>query len=294
MTGRLADPTPERDGSDAASWEDRPWWPAVPGGAPVLSVEGFEGPLDWLLELVRARRINLARLSIGALVDAFSTALAAAMAVADRPPLTLARWGDWLVMAADLALLRSRLLLPDDTAGATQAETAAEALRTRLLSRVAMGAAADWLERRDQLGRDVFRPGQALGDQAVRAGRVGDITALLRACLVTICLPADAAERYRVPSPPPWSAADAAVRIRAMLPAMEPGGAPLWAFLPDVDTTAADRERQCRSVVANTFLAGLELTREGITAVEQAEGWALIHLRQGQEVMPDVPDHRSS
>ncbi len=115
----------------------------------MLSVEGFEGPLDWLLELVHARRIDLARLSIAALVDAFATTLSAALAEADRRPLTLARWGDWLVMAADLALLRSRLLVPDDAVGAQSAQDAAEALRTRLLSRAVMAAVANWLERRD-------------------------------------------------------------------------------------------------------------------------------------------------
>jgi segregation and condensation protein A len=62
----------EQGGADPSVWEAPPRRPPAPapGTAPVLSVDGFEGPLDWLLELVRARRIDLAKLSITALVDA--------------------------------------------------------------------------------------------------------------------------------------------------------------------------------------------------------------------------------
>ena len=84
--------------------------------APVLAVDGFEGPLDWLLDLARTRRIDLARLSIVALVEAFEEALTAALETLDLRPTLLGRWGDWLVMAADLTLLRSRMLVPADAA----------------------------------------------------------------------------------------------------------------------------------------------------------------------------------
>ncbi len=89
--------------------------------APVLAVVGFEGPLDWLFDLARTRRIDLARLSIVALIEAFEEALTAALAPPDLRPTLLGRWDDWLVMAADLTLLRSRSLVP---AGATAAQDA--------------------------------------------------------------------------------------------------------------------------------------------------------------------------
>ena len=79
----------------------------------MLAADGFKAPLDWLLEMARAHKIDLARLSIVALIGSFAAALEAALARHDgsqAPP--LARWGDWLVMAANLAWLRSRLLLP--------------------------------------------------------------------------------------------------------------------------------------------------------------------------------------
>ena len=199
------------------NWEQPPRRQPAPAAAPVLAVDGFEGPLDWLLDLARTRRIDLARLSIVALVEAFAEALAAALATPDLRPTLLGRWGDWLVMAADLTLLRSRLLVPADAAAAQDAQDEAERLRQRLLGRAEVSRAADWLEDRAQLGRDVFERGQTDRAGVIRAGRTGDVTALLRACLAAIRLPAEAGTLYRVPGPPFWSVADAAERIRAML-----------------------------------------------------------------------------
>ncbi len=206
------------------SWGQPPRRQPGPAAAPVLAVDGFEEPLDWLLDLARTRRIDLARLSIVALVEAFTKALAAAFATPDLRPTLLGRWGDWLVMAADLTLLRSRLLMPADAAAAQDAQDEAERLRQRLLGRAEIGLAADWLEGRVQLSRDVFARGKADGAGVVRAGRTGDVTALLRACLVAIRLPAEAGALYRVPGPLFWSVADAAARIRAMLPGGRRGG----------------------------------------------------------------------
>ncbi len=152
---------PVRDGAAPRpeAWEDPPR-AVSDSAAPVLRVEGFEGPLDWLVELARTRKIDLARLSIAALIEAFATAMTAALARQDGGPVaSLARWGDWLVMAATLAWLRSRLLLAGNAGEAEAAQDAAESLRRELLDRAAIRAAADWLERRPQLGRDVFARG---------------------------------------------------------------------------------------------------------------------------------------
>ena len=260
------------------SWDQPPRRQPGPAAAPVLAVDDFEGPLDWLLDLARTRRIDLARLSIVALVEAFEEALTAALATPEMRPTLLGRWGDWLVMAADLTLLRSRLLEPADAAAAQDAQDEAERLRKRLLGRAEIGRAADWLERRIQLGRDVFGRGQTDGAGVVRAGRTGDITALLRACLAAIRLPAEAGALYRVPGPPFWSVADAAERIRAMLPEVGAEGRAFEAFLPEVATGAPARELRCRVAVAGTFLAGLELTRDGSIIIQQSAAWRSIEL----------------
>ncbi len=282
-------PAPSASGQGVLAleaWEHPPRRQPGPAAAPVLAVDGFEGPLDWLLDLARTRRIDLARLSIVALIEAFEEALTAALASSDLRPMLLGRWGDWLVMAADLTLLRSLLLVPADAAAAQDAQDEAERLRQRLLGRAEVGRAADWLEARGQLGRDVFGRGQADGAGGVRAGRTGDITALLRACLVAIRLPAEAGALYRVPGPPFWSVADAAERIRAMLPLFGTESAELAAFLPDVPFDAPERKLRCRVAVAGTFLAGLELTRNGSIAVQQEMAWTSIQVRRGQGLHP--------
>ncbi|NPD70042.1 hypothetical protein HN018_24715 (plasmid) [Lichenicola cladoniae] len=100
----------------ADGWEDPPR--RLPETtAPVLSVEGFEGPLDWLLEMARTRKLDLARLSILALVEAFGEAMDRAL-IPGAPVAALTRWAAWTVMAAQLAELRSRLMLPADAPGA--------------------------------------------------------------------------------------------------------------------------------------------------------------------------------
>jgi segregation and condensation protein A len=197
----VAPPTPQQGVLALEDWEQPPRRQPGRASAPVLEIDGFEGPLDWLLDLARTQRIDLARLSIVALVEAFDAALTVALGSADLRPTLLGRWGDWLVMAADLALLRSRMMVPADAAEAQDAHGEAERLRQRLLGRAETSHAADWLEGRGQLGRDVFVRGQADEAGVVRTGRIGDITALLRACLVAIRLP-EASALYRVPGPP--------------------------------------------------------------------------------------------
>jgi segregation and condensation protein A len=76
--------TPSRPVTPAVSpWEDPPRG-APADGAPVLSIDGFAGPLDWLLEMARAKKIDLARLPIGALIEAFARTMQAALAGQDR------------------------------------------------------------------------------------------------------------------------------------------------------------------------------------------------------------------
>ena len=136
----------------ALSAEDLAWEgqgrgaPRGGGDAPALRVEGFEGPLDWLLEQARAGRVDLARLSVLALVEQCVAAVETALAqrrhgqgrgdgAGSAAPVPLQRVADWAVMAAWLAELRSRLLLPEDNPQARAAQDEAEALRRQLADR---------------------------------------------------------------------------------------------------------------------------------------------------------------
>jgi segregation and condensation protein A len=131
------------------------------------------------------RLVDLARLSIVDLAEQFGAALEAAVA---RRRVPLSRLADWLVMAAHLALLRSRLLLPADGAEAVEARREAEALRRRLADREFVRRLADWLERRPRLGREVFARGVAEDLEGADRGATpaADTAALLRACLAVL------------------------------------------------------------------------------------------------------------
>ena len=222
--------------------------------------------------------IDLTRLSIAALIDAFATALEAALArQTDGRAAELGRWGGWLVMAATLAELRSRLLLPADSPEARAAAEEAEALRRRLVSRAQMRAAADWLERRPQLGRDVFGRGSRPTPRRRRPG--GDITELLRACLVALHVP-EQADAYPPWPAPLWQASDAIARIRQLLDVLQ-DGSPLTAFLPVVDGVEPARALRHRVAISSTLVAGLELARTGTIALDQDTPWTSIRVKHG-------------
>jgi segregation and condensation protein A len=178
-------------------------------------------------------------------------------------------WSVWLVMAASLAFLRSWLLLPSDSPEAKAAEDEAEALRYRLVGRTQVRAAADWLERQPQLGRDVF--GRGTGERRHDGGRVGDITELLRACLIALRVP-DQADVYSPRPPPLWQVSDAIARMRQLLGVL-PDGSPLTAFLPTVGGTEPGRALRCRVAISSTLVASLELARASTLALDQDVPW---------------------
>ena len=144
----------------------------------VLHLEGFDGPLDLLLELARAQKVDLAKISILSLVEQYLAVIEGAR----RVRLELA--ADWLVMAAWLTWLKSRLLLPADARGAEEAEEAAEVLALRLRDLSAIRAAAAWLGARPQLGQDVFARGAPEDHTEIDRSRLAlDLGSLVRAYL---------------------------------------------------------------------------------------------------------------
>src|SRR5580698_9765500 len=129
--------------------------PGVGEPALVVDVEGFEGPLDLLLTLARQQKVDLSKISILALADQYLAFVDAAR----KMRLELA--ADYLVMAAWLAYLKSRLLLPEQHApDGVSAEDMANALAQRLRRLEGIRHVADQLLNRPQLGRDIFARGQ--------------------------------------------------------------------------------------------------------------------------------------
>ncbi|TLU70727.1 segregation and condensation protein A [Lichenicoccus roseus] len=268
----FVEPLAVEDGQpDEAEWEQAPCALRRESEAPVLSVDGFEGPLDWLLELVRTHRLDLSRLSIVALVEAFAAALEQALQQGSvrQAASSLSRWADWLVMAATLTQLRARLILPTSTPEAQAAIREADELRRQLLSRRHIQAAADWLERRQQLGLQVWARGRSEQGVAGVPGEGGDLAELMRACLVALALPDQLAEAYRLPPHTLWPVPVSIARIRERL-AVLPDGSALVAFLPDLKVEEVGGFR-ARSAVASTFAASLELARDGQLTLNQEE-----------------------
>jgi segregation and condensation protein A len=272
-----------------AAWEDPPRGMRA-DTAPVLSVDGFDGPLDWLLEMVRAQKIDLARLSIAALIEAFAAAMTAALtdpnsvghrrADPDGVGSRAARvehWAAWTVMAASLTELWSRLLLPPDAPEVRAAVTEAEALRRRLLERARMRAAADWLERQPQLGQAVFARGHAPPPSA----RAGALTDLLRACLVALQVPPTRADQIRPRVLRLWQASDAIRHMSQRLGAL-PDGSQLSDYLPAL-ADGPDQSLRRRAALASTLVAGLELARESVLTLQQDTVWAAIRVVRGQD-----------
>ena len=230
----------------------------------LVDVDGFEGPLDLLLELARRQKVDLARISILALAEQYLEFIEAAR----RVRLELA--ADYLVMAAWLACLKSRLLLPEPPKGEEpSAADLASALADRLRRLEAIRRAADALTERARLGRDMFLRGAGEGLETTSSTR-------FRANLFDL-LSAYARQRQKgaiskvtLRQRSVWSLAEAREALERLA-----GAALEWTVLDDfliqfcVDPTTA------RTVRASAFSASLEMVREG-----------RFHMRQDRAFSP--------
>jgi segregation and condensation protein A len=249
------------------------------GVGPHLEIDGFSGPLASLLGLAREHAIDLARLP---LAECLSQLVPVLEQTGPVPPLT--QRADWLVMAAWLVWLRSRLLLPTASPEAARDNGADHRFDRRQLP--AARTLAAWLERRTQLGIDVFARGQPelVGTAFDRHHQV-DVIEFLWASMALFDDDADRVDTstpYRPARLALWTVPDARRHILQLL-AGAADDAPLERFLPAPDAWAGAAPptplslRQ-RSAVASTLMAGLELAREGIVSLYQSEPFAAITL----------------
>lgn len=246
---------------------------AVDDHALHLRLDGFEGPLDLLLDLGRAQKVDLAKISILSLVEQFLAVIEGARKIR----LELA--ADWLVMAAWLAWLKSRLLLPAGTEAAEEGEAAADMLAARLATLAAMRVAAGWLGARPQLGHDVFARGEFEDFREVDRSRLrADLPGLLRAYLVA-ARRAAGLRTMRVEPLTVWTVQDALERLGRMVGALPADGS-VWAaldrFLPNLPRPS---EPQRRAAMASTLVAGLEMARNGAIVLRQDASFGPILLR---------------
>ena len=237
----------------------------------VLHLEGFDGPMDLLLELARSQKVDLARISILALVEQYLAVIEGAR----RVRLELA--ADWLVMAAWLTWLKSRLLLPPDTLGAEEGEEAAEVLALRLRDLSAIRAAAAWLGARPQLGQDVFARGAPEDHTEIDRSRLAlDLGALVLGYLAAVRR-GTKARRYQPRPLTLWTVQDALHRLGTMLGSL-PDWTSLERFLPNHMASPTER----RAAMASTLMAGLEMARGGAARLRQDHPFGPILVRRGQ------------
>ena len=237
-----------------------------------LHLEGFEGSLDLLLDLARRQRVDLAKISIVTLVDQYIAAVSAA----DR--VNLPRAVEWLVMAAWLTWLKSRLLLPKEMEGSDDAEQAAGVLADRLADLERVRAVTDWLEARPQLGRDMFERGRP--EIAPGPTVAADFVSLFQACLdVLRGQTGQQSEIYRPPRRLLWTPYQAIARMQAIL-GKTPEGGDLLGFLPEIAGDLPNWTSHLRVAISSTLIASLELARDAKADLEQYETFGRITVRR--------------
>ncbi|HKX77597.1 MAG TPA: ScpA family protein [Novosphingobium sp.] len=236
-----------------------------------LEIDGWEGPLDLLLDLARRQKVDLRRISILELVDQYLGYIERAEA------LRLELAADYLVMAAWLAYLKSALLLPNEEQEEPSPEELALRLQLRLQRLGAMREAAARLMARDRLGRDVFARGAPEGLRVDRRNRWQcEWFDLIRAY-------GDVRQRtqpvvHMVRERMVMTLESALARVSSML-----GVALDWIEIRDFLPSSYDDEwadpRLRRSALASSFVAALELARTGKAELDQAEVFGPLRLK---------------
>ena len=241
---------------------------AEDGDALVIDIDGYEGPLHVLLALARSQKVDLLQLSITRLADQYL----AFVQQARRVRFSLA--ADYLVMAAWLAYLKSRLLLPkpEKNADEPSGEEMAARLAFRLQRLQAMREAGGRLMARDRLGRDVFFRGEPEGVRVVRTPQWSDsIFDLLKA--YSDQRTRTLGVRMAVKRAPVFAIDEARKRLERMI-GMAVDWSRLDTFVPEA------MEDLSRSALASTFSASLEMAKDGRLELRQLSTFGPIFLRR--------------
>jgi len=241
----------------------------------VVDVEGYEGPLDLLLALARQQRVDLSRISILALANQYL------VFIEEARKIRLELAADYLVMAAWLAFLKSRLLLPEPpSADGPSAEEMATALANRLRRLEAIREASNRLMNRSQLNRDIFPRGNPETIAEIRHPR---FTATLFDLLT-----AYAAQRQQrvlatvhLAKRTVWSLTEARASLERLV-----GMAQDWSRLDEYLLDYVVDPSQKATVFASSFAAALELVREGQLELHQNEAFSPLYFRK----RPPQPD----
>ena len=250
----------------------------------LIQVDGFEGPLDLLLTLARNQKVDIAKISILKLAEQYLEFVESAK------KLNLELAADYLVMAAWLAYLKSRLILPQEKGpdGEPTADEMATRLRWRLQRLDAMRAMSTRLMGRERLDRDVFGRGDPEPVNVVKLRTYKDTMYDLLTAYATDRARKLGGKAYRPQMAPVLAIEEARERLERMLGKISDWSA-LTTLLP-FEWTGGNRRR---SAVASTLLAALEMARDGKVQLQQASPFAEIYVRDGQRGQ-DIPSEASA
>ena len=240
-------------------------------GALIVDVAGFEGPLDLLLDLARRQKVDLAKISVLALANQYLEFINRST----RMRIEVA--ADYLVMAAWLAYLKSRLLIPReiDDEDEIPAEELAAMLAFRLKRLQAMRDAAAQLMARNRLGQDVFLRGAPEPLVVETKTEFADNLVDLIKAYATRRTQEFAHNEYHIARLPVWSIQEARKVLESLVGKMDD-----WARLDQWLVEYLVEPEKRRSVVASTFSASLEMAREGAIELRQEEAFRPIFMRR--------------
>lgn len=248
------------------------------GEALMVDIDGYEGPLHMLLALARTQKVDLLKLSITKLAEQYL----AFVQEARRRRFSLA--ADYLVMAAWLAYLKSKLLLPKpERLGDKEmpAEEMAAALAFRLMKLEAMRKAVEQLKAQPQLRRDVFTRGDPEAQVVIPSREIEASLYDLMVAYVTQRTK-EAQRLYTPMHVDAYPLDDARERVREMLPRLK-----AWTPLGGVAPQAHEGGGPTRaSYVASTLSASLELVKDGMLEAKQLDAFEEIYLRSRELGFP--------
>ncbi|HEY1876064.1 MAG TPA: ScpA family protein, partial [Rhizomicrobium sp.] len=236
----------------------------------LVQVDGFEGPLDLLLTLARNQKVDIAKISILKLAEQYLEFIESAK------KLNLELAADYLVMAAWLAYLKSRLILPQEKGpdGEPTADEMATRLRWRLQRLDAMRAASTRLMGRERLDRDVFGRGDPEPVNVVKLRTYKDTLYDLLTAYATDRVRLLGGKSYRPQMAPVLHIEEARERLERML-----GRISDWSALTRLLPFEWSGGTRRRSAVASTLLACLELARDGKVELQQLAPFEEIYVR---------------
>jgi segregation and condensation protein A len=248
----------------------------------VVDVEGFEGPLDLLLALARQQKVDLAKISILALADQYL------IFVEEARKLRLELAADYLVMAAWLAYLKSRLLLPETAPGdGPSAEDMALALAYRLRRLEGFREVATRLMQRPQLNRDIFARG---APEPIAEIKTPEWSATLYDLLTAYSSQRQRSvlSRVQFKKRTVWSLAEARAALERLI-----GMSSDWSRLDAFLISYVVEPALASTVMASSFASALELVREGVAEIHQKESFAPLYMRKRVGAIGIVTAHDS-